>query len=191
MTVWIKVCLHIYTFVNKLIKKKKMSSKKTLIDKLLLTVYVWHRICINNDRRCKMRKDVKLNITKSIPFLQSYGERLTSRMYEILFEGNPELKSMFESDNSTKLAGALLAFAQNLERLNVLEPALNKMALSHVKAGVKPEHYEKAWDALYKAMTEFGISNEIIEAWKEAYYFLAELLIKKEEKLYTCLATSL
>ncbi|WP_340691167.1 globin domain-containing protein [Hydrogenobacter thermophilus] len=160
------------------------------MDKLLLTVYVWHRICINNDRRCKMSPEARLNIIKSIPFLQSYGERLTSRMYEILFEGNPELKSMFESDNSTKLAGALLAFAQNLERLNVLESALNKMTLSHVKAGVKPEHYEKVWDALYKAMTEFGISNEIIEAWKEAYYFLAELLIKKEEKLYTCLATS-
>jgi nitric oxide dioxygenase len=137
-----------------------------------------------------MNESVKSRIRRSIPFLSSSGVELTSRMYEILFEENPELRSLFESDNSRKLAGALLAVAQNLERLNILEAALNKMALSHVKAGVKPEHYEKVWKALHKAMIEFGVEDEIIEAWKEVYYLLADALIKKEERLYTCLAQS-
>jgi len=55
-----------------------------------------------------MREETKMAIRKSIPFLQSNGERLTSRMYQILFEKNPELRNMFESNNSKKLASALL-----------------------------------------------------------------------------------
>lgn len=134
-----------------------------------------------------MREETKVAIRRSIPFLQSNGEKLTSRMYQILFEKDPELRSMFESDNSKKLASALLAFAQNLERLNVLKPAINTMALAHTKAGVKPEHYPKVWDALYQAMVEMDVSQDIIEAWKEAYWFLADVLISKEKKLYACL----
>ncbi|ADC89956.1 globin [Thermocrinis albus DSM 14484] len=134
-----------------------------------------------------MDEQVKLRIKRSIPFLSSSGEELTSRMYEILFEENPELRNMFEGDNSKKLAGALLAVAHNLERLDVLETSFKKIALSHVRAGVKPEHYEKVWKALYKAMVEFGVEDEIIEAWKEVYHLLADNLIKREEKLYACL----
>ncbi len=134
-----------------------------------------------------MREETKVAIRRSIPFLQSNGEKLTSRMYQILFEKDPELRSMFESDNSKKLASALLAFAQNLERLNVLKPAINTMALAHTKAGVKPEHYPKVWDALYQAMVEMDVSQDLIEAWKEAYWFLADVLISKEKKLYACL----
>ncbi len=134
-----------------------------------------------------MREETKVAIRRSIPFLQSNGERLTSRMYQILFEKYPELRSMFEGDNSKKLASALLAFAQNLERLNVLKPAINTMVLAHTKAGVKPEHYPKVWDALYQAMVEMDVSQDIIEAWKEAYWFLADVLISKEKKLYACL----
>ncbi len=134
-----------------------------------------------------MREETKMAIRKSIPFLQSNGERLTSRMYQILFEKNPELRNMFESDNSKKLASALLAFAQNLDRLHVLEPAINTMALAHAKAGVKPEHYLKVWDALYQTMVEMGVGQDLIEAWKEAYWFLADVLISKEKRLYACL----
>ncbi len=134
-----------------------------------------------------MRQETKLTLIKSVPFLQSKGEALVSRMYEILFEENPSFRRVFESNNSKKLAGALLAFVQNLENLRISEPALKNMALAHVKAGVKPEHYPKVWDALYQAMVEMGISQDFIEAWEEAYWFLADVLISKEEKLCACL----
>ena len=137
-----------------------------------------------------MMQEMKLNIVKSIPFLQSEGEQLISRMYEILFQENPELKHMFNGDNSKKLAGALIAFAQNLERLEILQAALNNMALIHVRAGVKPEHYDKVWNALHRAMLEFGINDEIIKAWNDAYRFLANILISKEQRLYACLKES-
>ncbi|WP_340695474.1 globin domain-containing protein [Hydrogenobacter thermophilus] len=139
----------------------------------------------------KMTGETKSAILKSVPFLQSQGEKLTARMYEILFEENPELKGMFESDNSKKLAGALLAYAQNLERLEILEPALNNMALAHVKAGVKPEHYQKVWKALYKAMKEMNIPEDIIKGWEEAYWFLAQVLVNKEKRLYECLTVKI
>lgn len=158
------------------------------ISPLLLLAFTLHKA---RTEVVKMDETVKSRIKRSIPFLSSSGEELTSRMYEILFEKNPELRSLFEGDNSKKLAGALLAVAQNLERLNVLEASFKKIALSHVRAGVKPEHYEKVWEALYKAMVEFGIENEIIEAWKEVYHLLADDLIKREEKLYACLMHTL
>lgn len=134
-----------------------------------------------------MHEEVKVAIRKSIPFLQSNGERLTSRMYQVLFEENPEFRSMFEGDNSKKLASTLLAVALNLDKLDVLKTAINAIALSHVKAGVKPEYYSKVWNALSQAMFELGVSQDIVDAWKDVYWFLADVLIDKEKRLYTCL----
>ncbi len=134
-----------------------------------------------------MDQETKSRILKSIPFLQSQGEKLTSRMYEILFEENPELKGMFNGDNSKKTCRRLACFCAEFRKDRSVKNCLKQYGLIHVRAGVKPKHYDKVWNALYKAMLEFSISDEIIKAWNNAYQLLANILINKEEKLYTCL----
>lgn len=118
------------------------------------------------------------------------GEAITSRMYEILFESHPELKALFKDadpDQHKKLAAAVAAYAANIDNLDVLAKAVEKMAQSHVGRLVKAEHYPLVGVALLQAVKEVlgdAATDEVLEAWKEAYFFLADILIAREKELY-------
>jgi len=119
------------------------------------------------------------------------AEAITTRMYEILFANHPEVKPMFEnadSDQHKKLAAAVSAYAANIDNLGALSKAVEKMAATHVKVAVKPEHYPIVGVSLLSAIKDVlgdGATDEVIEAWKEAYFFLADILIAREKELYT------
>ena len=119
------------------------------------------------------------------------AEAITTRMYEILFANHPELKPMFEnaaSDQHKKLAAAVSAYAANIDNLGALSKAVEKMASTHVKVKVKPEHYPIVGVSLLGAIKDVlgdAATDEVIEAWKEAYFFLADILIAREKELYT------
>jgi len=118
------------------------------------------------------------------------AEAITARMYEILFEKHPETKILFKaaaSDQHKKLAAAVGAYAANIERLDVLGEAVEKMAGSHVRTGVKPEHYPMVGVALLGAVKDVlgdAATDEVLNAWKEAYFFLGDILIERERTLY-------
>lgn len=115
---------------------------------------------------------------------------ITARMYAILFENHPETKTLFSdapSDQHKKLAGAVSAYAANIDNLEVLSEAVKKMTLSHVRSGVKPEHYPLVGVSLLSAVKEVlgdAATDEVLSAWKEAYFFLADILIAREKELY-------
>lgn len=119
------------------------------------------------------------------------SEAITTRMYEILFENHPETKVYFEnadSDQHKKLAGAVSAYAANIDNLSVLTKAIEKMASVHVEVGVKPEHYPLVGVSLLSAVKDVlgdAATDEVIEAWSEAYFFLADVLIAREKELYS------
>jgi len=119
------------------------------------------------------------------------AEAITTRMYEILFANHPEVKPMFEnadSDQHKKLAAAVSAYAANIDNLGALSKAVEKMAATHVKVKVKPEHYPIVGVSLLSAIKDVlgdAATDEVIEAWKEAYFFLADILIAREKELYT------
>jgi len=118
------------------------------------------------------------------------GEAITIRMYEILFANYPETKVLFEnaaSDQHKKLAAAVAAYAANIDNLGVLSKAVEKMAQTHVKTTVKPEHYPMVGVSLLEAVKDVlgnAATDDVIEAWKEAYFFLADILIAREKELY-------
>ena len=61
------------------------------------------------------------------------------------------------------------------------------MAQSHVRTHVKPEHYPMVGTAILDAIKEVlgdAATDEILNAWKEAYFFLADILIAREKELY-------
>lgn len=118
------------------------------------------------------------------------SEAITTRMYEILFENHPETKALFDDadgDQHKKLASAVSAYAANIDNLGVLTKAVEKMATTHVKVGVKPVHYPMVGVSLLSAVKDIlgdAATDEVIEAWKEAYFFLADILIAREKELY-------
>ena len=124
------------------------------------------------------------------PVIAEHGEAITTRMYEILFENYPETKALFgdaPEDQHKILAGAVAAYAANIDNLAVLGKAVEGMAKRHVKTNVKPEHYPMVGVSLLQAIKDVlgdAATDDVIDAWKEAYFFLADILIAREKEIY-------
>jgi len=124
------------------------------------------------------------------PVIEEHGEAITTRMYEILFANYPETKALFgdaPEDQHKILAGAVAAYAANIDNLDVLGKAVEGMARRHVKTNVKPEHYPMVGVSLLEAIKDVlgdAATDDVIEAWKEAYFFLGDILIAREKELY-------
>ncbi len=137
-----------------------------------------------------MNDKTKTIIKSTAPVLKEKGEKITTVMYELLFSANPELKELFknaEPDQYKKLAAAVYTYADNIDKLEVLGKGIETMALAHVKTNIQPEHYPLVGAAILGAIKNVladVATDEVIEAWKEAYFFLADVLIKREAELY-------
>ncbi|MCJ7765147.1 MAG: globin domain-containing protein [Thiovulaceae bacterium] len=137
-----------------------------------------------------MNEKTKAIIKSTAPVLKEKGEEITTVMYQVLFERNPELKELFkdaEPEQYKKLANAVYAYAANIDKLEVLGKGIENMASVHVKTKILPEHYPLVGGALLSAIEQVlgeAATPEIMSAWKEAYFFLADVLIKREAELY-------
>jgi len=137
-----------------------------------------------------MTEETKAIIKATAPILKEKGEEITSAMYPILFEKYPEVEKLFENatpEQHKKLASAVYAYASNIDKLENLSKGIETMALAHVKTRVKPEHYPMVGDALLSAIKHVlgdGATTEVMDAWAEAYGFLADVLIAREKELY-------
>ena len=118
------------------------------------------------------------------------AQAITTRMYEILFSQYPETKVLFENsdpDQHKKLAGAISAYAANIDNLAVLSKAVEKMATIHVLKKIQPEHYPMVGNSILKAIKDVlgdAANSDVLDAWQDAYFFLANILIKREKELY-------
>lgn len=131
-------------------------------------------------------------IKATAPLLQEHGLAITQRMYERLFV-NEEVRGMFDQaaqesgEQPRRLAAAILAYAQNVDKLQNLDGPVMRMAQRHVETGVKPQHYPLVAAALLPAIRDVvgeAATDEVLAAWGEAYWFLAAILIGKEKALY-------
>lgn len=131
-------------------------------------------------------------IKSTAPALQAYGVAITTRMYERLF-ADKQIEAMFDraaqesGAQPKRLAAAILAYAQNIDRLDLLGGAVEAMARRHTETGVKPEHYPKVAAALLPAIKDVlgdAVDDRALAAWGEAYGVLAEILVGREQQLY-------
>ncbi len=127
------------------------------------------------------------------PALRQHGVAITTRMYARLFQ-DESVKAMFDQaaqdsgEQPRRLAAAILGYAENIDRLDALTGAVARMAERHVQTGVKPEHYPLVAAALLPAIRdvlgEHVATDAVLDAWAEAYGFLANILIDREAAMY-------
>lgn len=136
--------------------------------------------------------ETKAIVNSTASALQQHGVAITQRMYERLFV-DPAVKAMFDEaaqesgEQPRRLAAAILAYAQNIDKLEALTAPVMRMAARHVETGVKAEHYPLVANALLPAIRDVlgdAATDEVLGAWGEAYWALADILIGKEEVLY-------
>ena len=142
--------------------------------------------------------DSTIAIVKSTgPALRQHGVAITTAMYARLFQ-DAEVKKMFDQaaqvsgEQPKRLAAAILGYAENIDKLGALDGAVARMVARHVQTGVKPEHYPKVAAALLPAIREVlgaeVATDAVLDAWAEAYQFLADILIAKEKHAYQAAA---
>lgn len=132
-------------------------------------------------------------VKSTAPALEKHGLAITTRMYERLFE-NKDIEAMFDraaqesGEQPKRLANAILAYAKNIDKLDALGAAVERMVTRHVETGVKPEHYPYVANALLPAVRDvLGAeiaTDAVLAAWGEAYWMLADILIAAEAQAY-------
>lgn len=137
-----------------------------------------------------MNETTKAIIKSTAPVLKEHGEAITTEMYKIMFAKYPQVKPMFKdqpADQYKKLASAVYAYADNIDQLDKLSKGIEKMVSAHVRTGVQPEHYPIVGECLIQAIKNIlgeAATDEVVQAWSDAYQFLAEVLIAKEKEVY-------
>ncbi len=135
-----------------------------------------------------------ISIVKSTaPILQEHGEILTKHFYKRMFALNPEVKTLFNPAHQAAglqqkaLAGAICAYAANIDNLDVLGRAVELIAQKHASLHIEAKDYPIVGTNLLASIKEVlgdAATDDIINAWQEAYAFLADILISREKQIY-------
>lgn len=135
-----------------------------------------------------------ISVVKSTaPILQEHGEALIKHFYKRMFKHNPEVLPFFNqahqaaSTQQKALAAAVAAYAANIDNLGALGEAVEVIAHKHASLQVKSEQYAIVGENLLASLKEVlgdGATDEVIEAWTEAYGALAEILVGREKEIY-------
>lgn len=135
-----------------------------------------------------------IEIVKSTaPVLKKHGRKITTRMYEIMFQNYPEVKSQFDisaqanGSQPAKLANAVYSYAAHIDDLDALKAMVDKIAHRHVQTHVLPEQYPIVGECLLQAIQDVlgdAATQEVMMAWTEAYQALAEVFINREQQIY-------
>ena len=139
-------------------------------------------------------KEAIKNIYATSALIGNHAQEIAKTMYLYMFTTYPEAKELFRNAPSNQhevLADTISAIAVNINNLEVFMPAINKIAYTHVRVGIKPEHYPYVTNSLLHAF-ETVLQNQLqnismqtlLDSWKEAIDYVSHLLIKEEEKIY-------
>jgi len=138
-------------------------------------------------------------VKATVPALEAKGLEIVREMYSRMFQ-NPEIRDLFNRSHHgdagsqpRALTGAILAYANNIDNLGALAAAVERIAQKHVGLQILPEHYPHVANALLGAIAHIlgeAATEEILNAWGEAYWFLANILITREAAIYDDLASA-
>jgi nitric oxide dioxygenase len=132
-------------------------------------------------------------IKSTVPVLEKHGEKITTRFYQLMFGNHPELLNIFNHANQKQgrqqkaLAGTVYAAAIYIDNLEAILPVVKQIAQKHRSLGIMPEHYPIVGKHLLLAIKDVlgnAATDEIIDAWAQAYNVIADVFISVEAELY-------
>ena len=132
-------------------------------------------------------------VKATVPVLRENGVALTGYFYNRMLGNNPELKETFNMGHQRSgaqaqaLAGAVLAYAENIEDPSVLLPVVELIAHKHVSLNIQAPDYNIVGENLLHSISEvltISMEDPLIDAWAAAYGQLADLFISTEKAIY-------
>ena len=132
-------------------------------------------------------------VKATVPVLRENGVALTGYFYNRMLGNNPNLKETFNMGHQRSgaqaqaLAGAVLAYAENIEDPSVLLPVVELIAHKHVSLNIQAPDYNIVGENLLHSISEvlnISMEDPLIGAWAAAYGQLADLFISTEKAIY-------
>lgn len=132
-------------------------------------------------------------VKATVPVLKENGVALTDYFYKRMLKNNPELKETFNMGHQRSgaqaraLAGAVLAYAENIDDPSVLMPVVELICHKHVSLNIQAPDYDIVGENLLHSISEvlsISMDDKLIAAWGAAYQQLADLFIATEKSLY-------
>jgi len=90
------------------------------------------------------------------------------------------------SNQAFTLARSILAYAENIDNLELIHTAVERIAHKHASLDIRPEQYPIVGECIIAAIQDVlkeAATPEIVNAWKEAFGYLAEIFINRENQL--------
>lgn len=140
-----------------------------------------------------LRQEQIALIKATVPVLVEHGNAITTVFYKNMLAAHPDLNDVFNVPNQLNghqpraLAGALYAYAANIDNLGALGPAVELICNKHASLYIKPKDYKTVGKYLLEAMAEVlgeALTPDIHDAWAAAYWQLADLMIGRESQIY-------
>nr|WP_245755460.1 globin domain-containing protein [Actinopolyspora alba] len=135
-------------------------------------------------------------VRATLPVVRGAISEIAARFYSKLFAAHPELlRELFNRGNQANgtqreaLAGSITVFASALVDGPGTSPEgmLSRIAHKHASLGVTRDQYDVVHANLFAAIAEVlgdAATDEVVRAWDEVYWLMAESLVAREEKLY-------
>jgi nitric oxide dioxygenase len=110
-----------------------------------------------------------------------------------MFANHPELLNVFNHANQKKgrqqtaLAAAVYAAAKYIDNLEAIIPVVKQIGHKHRSLGIKPEQYPIVGRNLLAAIKDVlgdAATEEVLNAWAEAYDAIANVFISVEAEMY-------
>lgn len=135
-------------------------------------------------------------IEATLPVIAERIPHITPVFYQDMFEARPDLmdgmfsrSSQREGTQPRALAGSIAMFAQWIVEHPDSYPdeVLSRVAHKHASLGLRPDEYPTVYEHLFGAIAKDlgeAATPEVVEAWTEVYWLMADALIKLEKGLY-------
>jgi nitric oxide dioxygenase len=124
-------------------------------------------------------------IRESLPLIRRHLDTAADAFYLNLFTLAPELEEMFHGDVSRqgmRFMSTLVTMANLLDHPAAFAAGVERLTVSHVRFGVRAEHFAPMGFALLITLGESmgrDFTEEIQHAWRAAYDQIAEEMIAR------------
>ena len=130
-------------------------------------------------------------VRASAPAIRLHSLAVVERMYELLFRDRSiemifDPSHMRDHSQPRALAEAVTAYAEHIDNIAALLPAVERIAHKHVARAVTAEHYGAVGACIIEAMGDVlgdAATPEFLTAWALAFGDLADVFIARETDL--------
>lgn len=154
---------------------------------------MYKKYIFKGDNKMTLSQETINTIKATVPVLEEHGTTITKVFYKKMFTNHPELLNIFNKTNQVKgkqpeaLANMVYLAAKHIDELDVLLEEVKLVAHKHRGLNVKAEHYPIVGKHLLLAIKEVlgdAATDDILQAWEEAYGVIAQVFIDVEQELY-------